>query len=100
MIGSKSRLTPSAPRSRTAAAIWRARLARFAALPRSERWRVTPADVQAKLWTVSTTRAPLAWALFMTLVIAALVQPPQPTVVEPSLFVFWRSPLAATPTPK
>ena len=100
MIGSKSRLTPSAPRSRTAAAIWRARLARLAELPSSDRWRATPADVQAKLWTVSTTRAPLAWALFMTRVIAELVQPAQPTVVDPSLFFLWRSPLAATPTPK
>src|SRR6478672_10970674 len=100
MIGSKSRLTPSAPRSRTAAAIWRARLARLAELPSSDRWRETPADVQAKLWTVSTTRAPLAWAAFITLVIFELVQPPQPTVGDPSPLVRWRSPLPAAPTPK
>ena len=33
---------------------------------------LTPADDQAKLWTVRTTRAPLAWAALMTEVIFAL----------------------------
>jgi hypothetical protein len=36
----------------------------------------------------------------MTEVIFELVQPLQPTVVEPSLLRFWRLPLAAAPTPK
>src|SRR6186997_686446 len=99
-MGSKSRLTPSAPRSRTAAAIWRARLARLPELPRSDFWRFTPADDQAKLWTVRTTRAPLAWAALMTDVIRELVQPLQPTVVEPSLLRFWRLPAPVAPTPK
>jgi hypothetical protein len=36
----------------------------------------------------------------MTPVIFALVQPLHPTVVEPSLFFFWRVPLPAAPTPK
>ena len=43
---------------------------------------------------------PLAWAALMTLVIFELVQPLQPTVVEPSLFLRWRLPLPAAPTPK
>ena len=59
-----------------------------------------PLDVQAKLWTVSTTRAPLAWAALMTPVIFELVQPLQPTVVEPSLFVFWRVAVGGRPDPE
>ena len=69
-------------------------------LPSRAFWRLTPLDDQAKLWTVRTTRAPLLCAAFMTAVIFELVQPLQPTVVEPSLLRFWRSPLAAAPTPK
>ena len=63
-------------------------------------WRVRPARVQPKLWTVSTTRVWLAWAAEMTLVILELVQPLQPTVVVPSALRFWRLPAASAPTPK
>ena len=55
---------------------------------------------QAKLWTVRTTRVRFACAALMTLVSFELVQPLQPTVVEPSALVRSRLPFAAAPTPK
>ena len=54
--GSKSRLTPSAPRSRMAAAICLARVSRAEPLPSSARWTFAWAVVQANTLTVSTTR--------------------------------------------
>ena len=98
--GSKSRLTPSAPRSRTAAATCLARLARAVELPRKCFWRSSWPEVQPKLWMVRTTRVRFSWAVLMRLVIFELVQPLQPTVVVPSLFRFWRLPAASMPTPK
>ena len=77
-----------------------ARLARAVELPSSAFWRVAPLDDQANDWTVRTTRAPLVCAALITLVIFELVQPLQPTVVEPSLLRFCRLPSAAAPTPK
>ena len=77
-----------------------ARAARAVLLPRSAFCFVEPPDDHAKLCTVSTTRVLLWWALLMTFVISALVQPFQPVVVVPSLFFFSRLPFAAAPTPK
>jgi hypothetical protein len=77
-----------------------ARLARAVGLASSFFWRARPVDVHAKLWTVRTTRAWLACAALMTPVIFELVQPLQPTVVEPSVLRLMRLPLASAPTPK
>src|SRR6478735_4580733 len=98
--GSKSRFTPSAPRSRSAAAIWRARFARADAEPRRLFWRFRPDVFQPKLWIVRTTRVWLRWAAEMMLVSRELVQPLQPTVVEPLEFRFWRLPDPSAPIPK
>ena len=55
---------------------------------------------QPKLWIVRTTRVWLRWAAEMMLVRRELVQPLQPTVVEPSAFRFWRLPAPSAPIPK
>ncbi len=83
-MGSKSRLTPSAPRSATALAISSASVLRASELPRSALVAATWLLVQAKRCTVSTTRVRLAWASLMTRVRAVLVQPAQPTSRDPS----------------
>ena len=99
-IGSKSRLTPSAPRSWTALAIWRARFRRAVELPSSAPWVLAWLEVQAKTEIVSTTRVPFWWAALMMLVSRELVQPPQPVVTDPSLLRFSRLPARSAPTEK
>src|SRR5688500_14541617 len=99
-MGSKSRLMPSAPRSRTAAAACRARLRRALGLPRNAAWVVRWLDVQAHLVIVSTTRVLVAWAELMTLVIRELAQPPQPVVVAPVEVFLSRLPFLSAPTLK
>ena len=99
-IGSKSRLTPSAPRARTAAAVCLARLSLAVGLPSSAPWSwAWPVDHAITL-IVSTTRVPLAWAALMIEVIFELVQPPQPVVGEPSESSFSRLPFLSAPTLK
>ena len=98
--GSKSRLIPSAPRSRTAAAACFAKLSRAAEVPRSAFWTFACELVHAKTLRVSTTRVPRECALLMTEVMDELVQPPQPVVVVPSRFFLRRLPLESAPTEK
>ena len=83
-MGSKSRFTPSAPRSRTAAAISSASVWRAVALERSAVVALDWLAVQPKRCTVRTTRVPFACAALMTFVSALLVQPAQPVSVVPS----------------
>ena len=59
-----------------------------------------PEAFQAKLWTVRTTRVPVACAWLMIDVIAELVQPDHPDVIVPSLLRRCRLPAASVPTPK
>ena len=98
--GSKSRLTPSAPRFRTAATIWPARFRRAAGLARRACWTAALLEVHAIASTVRVTRVWLAWAALMIVVIAELVQPAQPVVGVPLLFLVPRLPAASVPTPK
>ena len=93
-------MTPSAPRSRTAAAAWRARFRRAVALPRIAFWTLAWVDVQANTETVRTTRVPRWCAALMTAVIDELVQPPHPVVLVPSASFFLRLPFEFAPTEK
>ena len=56
--------------------------------------------VQAKAWTVRTTRVPAWWAAVITFVSRELAQPLQPVLTDPSPFVLIRLPALSAPTPK
>ena len=74
-IGSKSRLTPSAPVATSSSAIWFASRVRALGLVSSLMVRVRAPASHEKRSTVRTTRTPFDWASAMSAFQAGSVQP-------------------------